>query len=97
MGHRTTITSAITAGWRSALWVENRKRGESSNRSPGGLTGKWTKPVKIDYFATSLPNFSIFDDDLEKRNRVQCLFLRGLGRVGQGDTDRGTADLKCHA
>ena len=26
---------------------------------------------KIDYFATSLPNLLLFDDDLDKRNRIE--------------------------
>ena len=50
--------------------------------------------VKIDYFATSLPNFLIFEDDLEKRNRVECLFLRGLARIGLGENGQGMADLR---
>jgi tetratricopeptide (TPR) repeat protein len=40
--------------------------------------------VKIDYFATSLPNFLIFEDDLQKRNRVDCTFLKGLAYLGLG-------------
>jgi hypothetical protein len=50
--------------------------------------------VKIDYFATSLPNFLLFEDDLQKRNRVECLFLRGLARLGLGDENGATADLE---
>lgn len=38
--------------------------------------------VKIDYFAVSLPNLLIFDDDLRLRNQVHCLFLIGLGYLG---------------
>jgi tetratricopeptide (TPR) repeat protein len=45
--------------------------------------------VKIDYFAVSLPDFVIFEEDLDKRNRVHCRFLIGLGRWGLGD--RGLA------
>jgi tetratricopeptide (TPR) repeat protein len=40
--------------------------------------------VKIDYFATSLPNFLIFEDDLQKRNWVDCTFLKGLAYLGLG-------------
>ncbi len=40
--------------------------------------------VKIDYFATSLPNFLLFEDDLQKRNRTDCLFLAGLALSGLG-------------
>lgn len=40
--------------------------------------------VKIDYFAVSLPDLQIFEDDLDVRNRVHCLFMRGLGLLGVG-------------
>jgi tetratricopeptide (TPR) repeat protein len=40
--------------------------------------------VVIDYFATSLPNFLLFEDDLEKRNRIDCFFLIGLAQQGLG-------------
>ncbi|HLL38602.1 MAG TPA: hypothetical protein VK357_02935, partial [Rubrobacteraceae bacterium] len=40
--------------------------------------------VKIEYFATSLPNFLIFEDDLQRRNRVDCTFLKGLAYLGLG-------------
>jgi tetratricopeptide (TPR) repeat protein len=38
--------------------------------------------AKIDYFATSLPNFLLFEDDLQKRRRVDCLYLIGLAQFG---------------
>jgi tetratricopeptide (TPR) repeat protein len=38
--------------------------------------------VKIDYFAVSLPNLLIFDDDLNLRNKIHCMFIEGLGRLG---------------
>ena len=38
--------------------------------------------VKIDYFAVSLPDLMIWDDDQTKRNRVHCLYLMGLGYLG---------------
>ena len=44
--------------------------------------------VKIDYFATSLPNLLLFDDDLQKRNRVDCLFLLALAELGFRNTER---------
>jgi len=37
---------------------------------------------KIDYFATSLPAMLLFDDDLEKRNRIEALYLRGHALLG---------------
>ena len=46
--------------------------------------------VKTDYFAVSLPDLLIFEEDLSERNRKHCLFmmslgLRGLGREAEAD------------
>jgi tetratricopeptide (TPR) repeat protein len=38
--------------------------------------------VTIDYFAVSLPDFLVFEDDLNKRNRVHCFYMMGLGHLG---------------
>lgn len=38
--------------------------------------------VKIDYFAVSLPDFLVFDEDLQKKNRMHCLFMKTLGCAG---------------
>ncbi len=38
--------------------------------------------VKIDYFATSLPNLLLFEDDLQKRNEADCLFVLALSELG---------------
>ncbi|MCH5185507.1 MAG: DUF5107 domain-containing protein, partial [Oscillospiraceae bacterium] len=60
--------------------------------------------VKIDYFAVSLPDFLIFEADLNKKNKVHCLYMAALGRLGKGDVDaakeyaqKGFALDKCHA
>lgn len=41
--------------------------------------------VKIDYFAVSLPDFLVFDNDLKKQNKVHCLFMKALGLLGKGE------------
>ncbi|HLY41784.1 MAG TPA: DUF5107 domain-containing protein [Terracidiphilus sp.] len=46
-----------------------------------------TKP-KIDYFATSLPNMLLFEDDLAKRNRTEATFLLALATDGLGDREK---------
>ncbi|MCD7752887.1 MAG: tetratricopeptide repeat protein [Lachnospiraceae bacterium] len=38
--------------------------------------------AEIDYFAVSLPDFLIFETDLERKNRVSCAFLAALGSYG---------------
>lgn len=44
--------------------------------------------VKIDYFAVSLPDFLVFDEDLNKKNKVHCLFMKALGLLGTGEKDK---------
>lgn len=39
----------------------------------------------MDYFAVSLPDLQIWDGDLNKSNRVYCLFMLALGYYGLGD------------
>ena len=41
------------------------------------------EPV-IDYFATSLPNFLLFEDDLKERNLLGCLLLEAYAELGLG-------------
>lgn len=38
--------------------------------------------VKIDYFAVSLPDLLIWEDDLQKRNTIHCYYLMALGYLG---------------
>ena len=49
--------------------------------------------VKIDYFATSLPNLLLFEDDLQKRNQVECLFLMALIELGERNFERASTLL----
>jgi tetratricopeptide (TPR) repeat protein len=51
-------------------------------------------PPTIDYFATSLPNFLLFDDDLKKRNQIHCGYLAGLAKLGLGRTEEAVTDLR---
>lgn len=39
----------------------------------------------IDYFAVSLPDFLVFEQDLQERNRIHCHFMMALGYLGLGD------------
>ena len=43
--------------------------------------------VKIDYFAVSLPDLLIFEENLNERNRKHCLFMMSLGLKGLGRID----------
>ncbi len=48
----------------------------------------------IDPFATSLPNFPIFEDDLQRRQQIEAFLLCGLARLGIGDTDQAKVNLE---
>ena len=43
---------------------------------------------KIDYFAVSLPDLAIWDDDLTIRNQVHCYYVMALGHSGLGNEDQ---------
>ncbi|BBI32682.1 DUF5107 domain-containing protein [Cohnella abietis] len=49
--------------------------------------------VKIDYFAVSLPDFLVFEDDLNKRNEIHCRYMRGLGLLGLGRREEAAEEL----
>lgn len=49
--------------------------------------------VKIQYFAVSLPEFLIFDEDYTMRNRAHCYYLMALGNMGLGDADKASGFL----
>ena len=47
--------------------------------------------IRIDYFATSLPALLLFDEDLDRRNRIECRYLEGLALAGLGRAGAGRA------
>ncbi|MCJ8014649.1 DUF5107 domain-containing protein [Paenibacillus sp. KQZ6P-2] len=49
---------------------------------------------KIDYFAVSLPDFLVFEDDLTKRNEIHCHYMMGLGHLGLGQLQEAEKHLK---
>lgn len=38
--------------------------------------------IQLDYFAVSLPDLLVFDDDLDKRNMIHCFYITALGYLG---------------
>lgn len=49
--------------------------------------------VKLDYFAVSLPDLLLFEDDLSRRNVLHCRYLIGLGYLGLGQLPEAEAAL----
>lgn len=50
--------------------------------------------VKIQYFAVSLPEFLIFDEDYTLRNRAHCYYLMSLGNLGLGKEEKAAGYLR---
>ena len=44
--------------------------------------------VKNDFFAVSLPDFLIFEDDMNARNKAHCYYLMGLADLGMGEKEK---------
>ena len=43
---------------------------------------------KMDYFAVSMPDMSVFDTDMTRKNEIHCYYLLALGRLGLGDREK---------
>lgn len=69
--------------WR-ALGDENKARGCFNRLADYGRQHFHDK-VKMDYFAVSLPDLLIWEDSLQVRNRLHCLYLLALGNEGLGN------------
>lgn len=41
--------------------------------------------IRIDYFAVSLPELMVFDQDLDQKNHIHCLYIMGLGYLGNNE------------
>lgn len=50
--------------------------------------------VSFDYFAVSLPDLLLFQEDLTVRNQGHCHFLIGLGCLGLGELDRARESFR---
>jgi tetratricopeptide (TPR) repeat protein len=50
--------------------------------------------ITIDYFAVSLPEMLVFDQDINQRNLIHCTYLIGLGHLGLGDEIEGARYLR---
>jgi tetratricopeptide (TPR) repeat protein len=49
---------------------------------------------KMDYFAVSMPDMSVFDADMTEKNRIHCYYLMGLGKLGLGRKAEAAEDFK---
>lgn len=77
--------------WR-ALGEEGKARGCFNRLVRHGEKHLFDR-CRIDYFAVSLPDLAIWEDDLDKRNAVHCNYVMGLGYLGLGDKARAIGFL----
>lgn len=52
---------------------------------------------KMDYFAVSLPDLQIWEDDMDKKNRIHCNYLMGLGHLGLGNMEKAKSYFEAAA
>ena len=69
--------------WR-ALGEEGKARGRFNKLIKHGEKHLFDH-CRIDYFAVSLPDLAIWEDNLDKRNAIHCNYVMGLGYLGLGD------------
>jgi tetratricopeptide (TPR) repeat protein len=48
---------------------------------------------EIDFFAVSLPDFLVFEEDLKRRNEMHCRYMIALGLFGQNRPDEATTQF----
>jgi tetratricopeptide (TPR) repeat protein len=76
-----------------ALGQEDRARSRFHKLIDYGETHLFDTP-QIDYFAVSLPDLQLFEDDLGLRNRAHCYYLIALGSLGLGAKERAEEFFK---
>ena len=69
--------------WR-ALGEEGKARGRFNKLIKHGEKHLFDH-CRIDYFAVSLPDLAIWEDNLDKRNAIHCNYVMGLGYLGLED------------
>lgn len=50
--------------------------------------------IRIDYFAVSLPDLLVFDQDLKQKNNIHCHYLNGLGNLGLQNQQMAKSSFK---
>ena len=48
----------------------------------------------MDYFAVSMPDMTMFDADMDEKNRAHCRYLMGLGKLGLGKKEEAAEDFE---
>jgi tetratricopeptide (TPR) repeat protein len=49
--------------------------------------------VQVDYFAVSLPDFLVFEQDLELSNKIHCHYMMALGNAGLNEREQAEQEF----
>lgn len=66
--------------WQKLLHAEEARRRFNTLRDYGER--HLFDTVRIDYFAVSLPDFLVFESDVQKQHEIHCYYMMGLGHLG---------------
>lgn len=47
----------------------------------------------MDYFAVSMPGMTVFDADMDEKNRAHCFYLMGLGHLGLDQKEKAAEEF----
>jgi tetratricopeptide (TPR) repeat protein len=70
-----------------ALADEDGARSRFNKLVDYGERNVYRKQV-MDYFAVSLPDFLVFDVDLDEKNKIHCYYMMALGYMGLGESGK---------
>lgn len=76
-----------------ALGHEDMARGRFNRLITFGEKHIFDK-FKMDYFAVSLPDLLIWDEDMNIRNEIHCRYMIALGAYGLGDKKRAEREIE---
>lgn len=82
--------------YQGSAWLKLGRNAEACKRFDSLISYGETHmndTIKLDYFAVSLPDLLIWEDDLTYRNNVHCHYLLGLGYLGSGETAKAKKQL----
>jgi tetratricopeptide (TPR) repeat protein len=81
--------------YRGLAWMklhEHEKAKDVFNKLISFGSKHFNDKISIDYFAVSLPDLLVFDADLDLRNKIHCLYLQALGKLGLGNENLEEAE-----
>ena len=85
-----------TIYYQALAWEKRGDRGEAKKRYHKLMRfGEQMsfKPAEPDYFAVSLPEISVFQQDADRLRLANCAYLRSLGYEGLGQTSRALEEI----